>query len=136
MARRLGIAALALLVAGCLPIPHRRSVSPAISGRLVDSGRPLASVRVSRCVADWNCSCNAADEAVATDAGGYFELPERHQWYAFLSPDDTTIPPVLLCYGGADSRVLWQSRGRFPDRDEILACEIGMGTRCELIAER
>jgi len=136
MGRQLMIAAVALLLSGCIPAPNRRMVSPPIRGRLMEAGRPLTGARVSRCVSNWNCSCDAADEAVTTDSDGRFELPERHRWSVFYSPDDTVVPPVLLCYGSTTPRVLWQSGGTLPPTERVLLCAVGLHTRCEVSESR
>lgn len=130
MARRLAIALLSLVAVGCVPVPNRRVVSPPIDGRLLRSGVPQAGVRVSRCVASWNCSCASADEAVTTDADGRFHLPERSKWFAALATGERPPDPVLLCYGADPARVLWQSSEPIPAAGETLTCDLVLSAHC------
>jgi hypothetical protein len=130
MARRLVAALLATLAAGCLPVPNRRTVSPAIDGRLLREGVPQAGVRVSRCVASWNCSCESADEHVLTDADGRFHLPERAQWFAALDTGERSPEHVLLCYGEAPARVLWSSGAADLVPGETLVCDVVASAYC------
>lgn len=87
--------AAALLFAGCLPIPHTLTVSPAISGTLHRAdGTPAAGVPVAVSPSFADSTCTRATQRTTTDAAGRFELARtrrREAWMALLMER-------LLCY--------------------------------------
>lgn len=80
MTKTLTLCAAALLVAGCVPIPHMKQVTPELDGILTSQGVPLADVRVRSCVDGASPqACGAIDETT-TDTQGRFHLQGRESF--------------------------------------------------------
>ena len=100
----LWVLAISLSASGCiLPIPHKRTHAPAISGTVVSSEtrEPLANVLIL----DFNFRVQTK-----TDANGYFSLPRIRRWHGayLISPICMSLFPsfdigsqkreVRICY--------------------------------------
>jgi len=106
-AARLGPAvALALVLAGCLPIHWREPLSPAVVGVVRDeTGEPVAGVRVGVATGYGGSSCERPAVEATTDSAGAFRLPatERRHGFVVLLPFDAAFRPYGFCAGDADS---------------------------------
>ncbi len=104
--RTVPAAALALVVAGCLPIRWREPLSPAVAGVVRDeSGDPAAGVRVGVATHYGGSTCERPAVEATTDSAGAFRLPatERRHRYVVLLPFDPAFHPYGFCAGDADS---------------------------------
>jgi hypothetical protein len=77
MARRVGILAAALLLAACVPIPHRVYFAPTISGTITRAGAPVEG-------ADLHLSGNFTKRTAtaSTDGAGHFKIGPLKTWEA------------------------------------------------------
>lgn len=66
---------MAAVVTGCWVGPHTRYVASKVEGRILNAGRPVANVRVSRLITVQHSGERTVQTAI-TDSKGRFSLPE------------------------------------------------------------
>ena len=94
-----------LLLLGCYPRPHEFTRVPAITGVLVNAGKPLTgvSVYVAQNRGDDGNYCRDMRPVATTDSNGNFQIEpviERHVWKALWDPAILTVllQPVWLVF--------------------------------------
>jgi len=130
-------AALALVLAACLPIHWMQPLSPAVVGVVRDeNGASIAGVRVGVATQVGGSSCERPAVEATTDTAGAFRLAatERRHGFVFLFPFDPTFQPYRFCAGDGDSlrlvyrgdRTWW---GKRPDSVVCILAEPPEGSR-------
>ncbi len=124
---RIAKAALAIagtsLLAGCLPIPHHDTVSPAIDGTVHRNGRPVAGARLY--VEDAK-ECTFRGEPLAqSDANGAFRIPLRQRIGYFMTMDPAIGPAWQLCIADGDRRYTgWYEEALMHHGQLALNCDL------------
>lgn len=85
-----------MLLTACMPAPHKESVTPEISGRVVDieSKKPIEGATVSLVPFNYldiefnytNVANREPTYTVKTDSDGFFNMPSYKGWYFFFYP--------------------------------------------------
>lgn len=111
MTEKFNILLVIILLAGCVPIPTKVMVSPAIEGHLYGNGKALSDYRVYFSYSDYS-ACSPDPErdiqVSVTDKNGYFFIPEKMRWSAFrfMVPVDS-VANYNLCFIGPDGDRRW-----------------------------
>jgi hypothetical protein len=81
---RLLALALAVLLAACLPVPHRENETPHVVGRLVRDRSPASGIPVALSVTPGDSLCVASIGEARTQRDGRFDFPARRTWEWWL----------------------------------------------------
>jgi hypothetical protein len=75
-----------LLLAGCIPFPHRAVATPPVSGVVTLNDQPLASASVLVCDATEVPCCEGRKQRGLTDTEGRFSVPpvEKTRWFLYV----------------------------------------------------
>ncbi len=114
-------AAGALLLGGCLPIPHRDTLSPPMEGAVRFNGQPVAGAQVY--VGGWECDFNGEPQA-RTDANGAFRIPRRDEISYFLAMDRFFAWRLCIVRDGKRYLGLFQRDFTYPYRKVRLDCDL------------
>jgi len=117
-----------VLCAGCIPFPHKVVRLPAISGRLVESGLPVAGAQVLAAQGSLYEPCSATTPLAITDASGAFKIEKKAQLKFLYAPlvAPISISGLSLCisYSGntvfAD-QIVWQP---YNSKEIVLECDL------------
>ncbi len=92
-----------LLLLGCYPSPHDFTRVPAITGVLVNAGKPLTGVTVyvAQNRGDDGNYCRDMRPMGTTDSNGNFQIgpvTERHFFASLLNPPEFTLQETSICF--------------------------------------
>ncbi len=94
--------AAASLLAGCVPMPHQDTLSPAIDGTVRRNGQPVEGARL---YVEGEKECTFQGEPLArSDANGIFRIPRRQARGYFVAMDISRGPAWRLCIAEGDRR--------------------------------
>jgi hypothetical protein len=93
----------ALLLLGCYPHPHDFTRVPAISGVLLNAGKPVTGVNVyvAQTRADDGNYCRDMKPVTTTDSNGNFHVGpviEHHLFASLLNPPQFILQETSICF--------------------------------------
>ncbi len=101
---RIGVAGLALLsLLACYPRPHEYTRVPAISGVLLNGGKPVsgATVFVAQSGLDSDHHCRGLKAMGITNEDGHFNIDSvvrLHLFTSILNPSDVVLQATTVCF--------------------------------------
>lgn len=115
----------AFLFAGCVPVPHHETVSPAIDGAVHRNGQPVAGARLY--VEDGKACTFQGEPLAKSDDKGAFRIPERQRMdYIFVfAMDPAPRAGWRLCIADGDRHYeAWYEEIPFHYRRFSLECNL------------
>jgi hypothetical protein len=100
-----------LLLLGCYPHPHEFTRVPAITGVLVNTGKPVAGVNVyvAQRRGDDGSYCRDMRPVTTTDSNGNFQIEpviEHHLFASLLNPPQFILHETSICFEVAAKQYL------------------------------
>lgn len=140
-ALRFLLLALAAAASACVPWPHTVIQQPAMSGRVVAAGVPVAGAQLLSAAGTNDEPCAATVALAATAADGSFRIAERRQWRFVYAPlvAPISIAGLRLCIAAEGPPVfadefLFQPYGE--SREQTLVCDLAAPRRAAGIGGR
>lgn len=83
---RLSVFLSGLLLQGCIPFPHRATISPSVVGYVKDQAGPVAGLQVTYRQRARGSECSSWDQVSVTDQNGRFIFAAGREffWFVFL----------------------------------------------------
>ena len=80
------VAAFSVILAGCLPFPHRANVTPPVEGVLTRLDTPIANKSVTVCEGTAVACCVGKEQSAQTDTRGRFAIPASREtrWMMYV----------------------------------------------------
>lgn len=128
-----------LLLLGCYPRPHEFTRVPAITGVLVNAGKPLTgvSVYVAQNRGDDGNYCRDMRPVATTDSNGNFQIDpviERHVFASLLNPPQFILQETSICFEVAAKQYLGMTvvASTFHPKRFAAACDLAAPTHAYL----
>jgi hypothetical protein len=115
-----------LVVAGCVPWPHREQIVPAVSGVITIDGRPAQGVDVylhEDMRGQPPTACGPSENATVTAEDGRFRFESIRRTRMFLAVGDW-VSPWALCMGPKGNTVGFRHLGFGPGPDGNFRCDL------------
>ena len=98
----------AVLLAGCVPLPHAVTKVPELSGGVTHSGAPLSGVAILVSRGSRENPCHDAVEAARTGADGAFRLDRQTEFRWTYAPlvDPISVSAYVVCISNGGATVL------------------------------